>query len=133
MTDRELALIAEIDELMNYAMEQAEVLRSLDRELGPYWGKVKQLKELLIRTHPCGFNASDELCVTAYGADGIEARSELFAEMDRLAEVTAPQRKLRREVKAEIDCSHRAADRLREVLAKPKRKVKEREADLFAV
>ncbi len=131
----------ELDELVSYICEQGEILRVLDRELDPYWRRQRQLKEALIKTHPwisgyaalrAGLGASpEEVYVTGYGrAD----RAGLFAEMDRLAEVTAPTRIRRREVKAEIEAACRAADRIREALAKPKKARAERAVtpDLFS-
>ena len=120
--------LEEIDELMNYVAEQSQVLRSLDRELDPFWRRQSELATALIKTHPwiagdeavrLGLGAEeDQVYVTGYGrAD----RTGLFAELDRLTDVFGPIRTRRREVKAEVDAALRAAERLRELLDKPPR------------
>lgn len=131
----------ELEEVMNYLDEQAEVLRALDRQLDPFWRLQSELTTALIRTHPwvrgCeveaqGGNANPgKDYVTGYGRSGAAERAGLFAEQDRLIEIWGPVRARRRVVKAEVDACMRAADRIRKLLAKKPRRHSERAPDLF--
>lgn len=122
--------------------EQYEMAKALQRELDPYFRQRRSIQGLIMRTHNWISGEDAEKAglpnaaprydyVRAYDRTGISVRDELFAELDRLAEVYGPMCEQRRVAMAEAEAASRAADRIRELLAKPPPKPTKERATQF--
>lgn len=119
----------QLEEHLAYAEGQNQIIRALDRELRPYWPRRDALKSALVHTHEWmngGAAAAidarlrpDKDIVVGYRRETAGQRKGLFAELLRLSEVFGPACQRRLIAKMEADAALRAADRIREILAKP--------------
>ena len=114
-----------IDDMHAELRELRHAIVLLDDQLRPYFRARDGLQRSLIETFPnktVDDGIKVRVSVTAYTRDGMAARKDLIAELDRLNEVNGPIVKQRRNLKIEADGLEKAIERiLHQRVKKPQR------------
>lgn len=117
----------EIAELQKLVAEKQAQLAVVTDQLRPYWHRQTAIKEAIKATHRTinsleaenrglqvrNWNSDRHVVGLELGPEPVKVRADLFAELDRLAEVYGPTRNLYRELKLEVESTQRAIERIK--------------------